>query len=272
MSENSPDPFSKALAELLGPLSRAMVARGLTLGSATESMKQALLDAAIEAEGPGVSDSRISVMTGLHRKDVRRLRSEPPQMSGRKTANRMALLIGYWATAPDFQAPDGAPRLLGRDSDAEGPGFNELVRRVRLDVAPGTMLLALMDQGAVEELEGGRFRLVAQALVPGTGSEELVAAYRATLTAHMTAATHNLLADQGAARFFDRVVRYSHLSDASVSELEKMARSEAQAMLEKLNARALELQERDQSQHASGKFTAGAFVLPVPNNEDKGSE
>ncbi len=272
MSENLPDLFSDALADLLAPLSRAMVAQGLTLGSATESLKCALLNAAIDAEGPQVSDSRISVMTGLHRKDVRRLRSSEPSMAGRKTANRMALLIGYWAIAPDFQGQDDKPRALPREDNKDGPGFNELVRRVRLDVAPGTILSALTDQGAVTQDEDGLNHLVTHALVPGSGSKELVAAYRATLTAHMTAATQNLLADEGERRHFDRVVRYSHLSDASVSELEELARSQAQVLLEKLNRRALELQSRDADDNADGRFAAGAYVLPTPNSKEKEAE
>ena len=262
MSEKTPDLFSEALAELLAPLSRAMVAHGVTIQAVTESMKQALVSAVIDAHGADVSDSRISVMTGLHRKDVRRLRSSVPSGDGRKSANRLALLIGHWATAPDFQGTDDRPRLLSRDSGDDGPGFDALVRRVRLDVAPGTILKALLDQGAVTEDMDGRFALVTQALVPGAGSKELVAAYRATLTAHMTAATQNLLAEDNAARHFDRIVRYSHLSDASVAELDAMAREESQALLERLNARARELQDRDADQGGHGRFAAGAYVLP----------
>lgn len=232
----------------------------------------ALMNAAIEAQGPEVSDSRISVMTGLHRKDVRRLRSSAPSVDGRKTANRLALLIGHWATAPDFQGTDDRPRALLRETTEEGPGFDELVRLVRLDAAPGTMLQALLDQGAVTEDPDARYHLTLNALVPGAGSKELVAAYRATLTAHMTAATQNLLAGEGDPRHFDRVVRYSHLSDASVAELDALARTEAQALLERLNARARELQDQDADQNARGRFAAGAYILPVQDKAKKGTE
>ncbi|MCP9484200.1 DUF6502 family protein [Shimia sp. CNT1-13L.2] len=272
MSEKTPDLFSDALTDLLAPLSRAMVAHGVTVGAATEAIKMALMNAVIDAHGPDVSDSRVSVMTGLHRKDVRRLRSSAPSVDGRKTANRLALLIGHWATAPDFQGTDDRPRALLRETTEEGPGFDELVRRVRLDAAPGTMLQALLDQGAVAEDPEGRFQLTLRALVPGTGSKELVAAYRATLTAHMTAATQNLLAESGDIRHFDRVVRYSHLTTESVSELDTLARAEAQALLERLNMRARELQERDADQNARGRFAAGAYILPVLDTTQKDAE
>ncbi len=264
MSDKPPDPFSTALGDLLAPLARAIVGQGLTLGSLTESMKLALLNAAIETEGPDTSDSRISVVTGLHRKDVRRLRENIKTSSGRKSANRMSLLIGHWAGAPDFQDQNGAPRALGREDDKDGPGFNALVRRVRLDAAPGTILQTLIDQGAVQPNGDDRFALVTNALVPVVGSQEMIAAYHATLATHLSAATHNLLAREDQTRHFDRILRYSHLSNEAIAELEALARTEAQKMLEKLNNRARELQERDTAQTTKGTFAAGAYILPSP--------
>ncbi len=272
MSDKPPDPFSTALGDLLAPLARAIVAQGLTLGSLTESMKQALLNAAIETEGADVSDSRISVITGLHRKDVRRLRADTDVSSGRKSANRMALLIGHWTGAPGFQDQNGTPRALSRDNDKDGPGFNELVRRVRLDAAPGTILQTLIDQGAVQQTPDDRFALVANALLPAAGSEELVAAYHATLSAHLKAATHNLLAGADEARHFDRILRYSHLSDVAIAELEALAKTEAQKMLETLNTRARALQERDADHKAKGTFAVGAYILPTPAADEGDAE
>ena len=272
MSEKSTDPFADALADLFTPLARAMIARGLTLASVTESMKQALLSAAIETEGADVSDSRISVMTGVHRKDVRRLRFGDRTVPGHKTANRMALLIGCWTTVPDFQGDDDKPRALHREADEHGPGFDDLVSRVRLDAAPGTILRILLDQGAVQEDPDGRLSLMTDAMLPAAGSAELVAAYHATLSAHLAAATHNFLAAEDDRRHFDRVVRYSHLSDTSVAELEDRAKSGAQRLLEMLNARARELQEEDADRNAKGKFTTGVFVLPTPDTNEEEAE
>ncbi|WP_370229658.1 DUF6502 family protein [Cognatishimia sp.] len=272
MSEKTPDLFSDVLTDLLAPLSSAMVAHGVTVGAVTESIKVALLNAVIEAQGPEVSDSRISVLTGLHRKDVRRLRSSASTGDGRKTANRLALLVGHWSTSPDYRQANGRPRALLREASDEGPGFDDLVRHVRLDAAPGTLLQALLDQGAVTKDEDDRYHLGVNALIPSAGSKELVAAYRATLSTHLKAATENLLADEGTPRHFDRLVRYSHLSDASVAELDALARTEAQALLERLNARARELQDRDTDQNAKGRFAAGVYVLPVQKKTTKDTE
>lgn len=268
MSKTSPDPFSETLAALLAPLSQAMVAQGVTLSAATSALKLALLNAALEAEGPDASDSRISVMTGLHRKDVRRLRTKDQPQDTRKSVNRLSLLMSHWATSPDFQDPDGSPRALLRDSAPEGPGFNELVRRVPLDSAPGTILQMMLDHGAVTQDEMERIHLASTAFVPSLGSKAHLAAYRATLLPHLTAATANLLANEGDRRYFDRIVQYSHLSDRSVLQLEQLARQESGNLLEKLSLRAHQLQEADAGKNAQGRFAAGAYIFPTPGDTE----
>lgn len=262
MSDSTDDPFEAALAGLLGPISRAVVMRGVTLGTVTEALKLALLEAAIEMEGDEVSDSRVSLLTGLHRKDVRRLRGSRAPVR-RPTTNAAAMAIGHWVSLPEFAGGDGQPRDLPRHRDKSGPGFDDLVRRTRADLSPGTVLQALLDQGAVVALEDGRYSLRARAYLPAPGSREMVAAYQATLTTHLKAATDNLVAPEGSARHYDRVLRYSHLSEASVAELDRLARARAQALLEEIAAMARRLQDADALSGPGGGFALGAYVLPT---------
>lgn len=278
MSETQ-DPFETALAALLAPLAQAMVARGVTLGQANEALKRALLQAALETSESRITDSHASLLTGVHRKDIKRLRETDRDESPRQNVNAAALVLSCWATAPEFQGEDGAPRDLARSGSGQRLGFDDLVRHTRADVAPGTMLRALLDQGAVEQLADGCLRLRSHTLIPGTSTKEQVAAYQATLSAHMVAATHNLLSPPGAIRHFDRAVRYSHLSEQSVDALNNLASVKTQALLEEINAEARRLQEADSAQEdasapASGRFVLGAYILPEtgePDEKDSGT-
>ena len=269
MSAQTTDPFEEVLAQLLEPLARAMVARGVSLQAATLSMKQALLRAAVAAEGEDVSDSRVSLLTGLHRKDVKAMRSASAPKSARRTTNAIAMTASYWATAPEYQGLDGATMALPREGEDGAPGVYDIIRRTRVDMAPGTVLTAMQDHGAVSEGEDGLFELQTQAFLPDSGSAAMIEAYRATIGPHLAAATHNLIASEGEARTFDRVVRYSHLSQESVASLNAMAEDQAQALLERLNAVARDLQEQDADSGARGRFSLGAYVWPVyPETED----
>ncbi|TRD15495.1 DUF6502 family protein [Palleronia caenipelagi] len=260
------DPFASAMAQLLGPLAQAMVARGITVQEATEALKQALLDAAMDLDGATVSDSRISLRTGLHRKDVRRLRHQTKDAPPSAAMNAVAMVLSHWATTPEYQDADGAPLDLPREGT---PGLYDVIRRTRVDMAPGTVLAALLDQGVVSELADGSYRLSATALIPTGESASMVAAYQATLSAHLQAATHNLIAQPGAERQFDRAVRYSHLSPASIEALSALATARAQDLLEDINAEARRLQERDANTNPSGHYAFGAYQMCQIPKEDE---
>lgn len=262
MSNNSKPPFESALAALLEPLAQAMVAQGVTIGSATEALKQALLAAADQSSDAPLSDSRASLLTGLHRKDVKRLRNLDDDAPERRSCNAAALVISHWATSPEFQDASGNPRNLQRKGTIDGPGFDDLVRLARIDMAPGTVLSILLEQNIVELRETGSLRLLTHAFLPSGGGAEQVAAYQATLSAHMKAATQNLLAKPGEDRNFDRAVCYSHLSEGSVEELRRVADEKAQALLQEINALARTLQDKDQGGGHRGRFAMGAYILP----------
>lgn len=264
MSNEPKLPLETALSALLVPLAQAMVAHGVTLGTATEALKQALLTAAEQTADEKLSDSRASLLTGLHRKDVKRLRNTGDDAPKKRSSNAAALIISYWSTAPEFLDETGAPRVLSRKGDETGPGFDDLVRRTRVDMAPGTVLETLIDQMSVEHGEKGQLRLISQAFLPTAGSAEQVAAYEATLSAHLEAATQNLLAEPDAPRNFDRAVRYSHLSPESIDELRQLSSERAQSLLQEVNTIARGLQEKDSDGGHRGQFAMGVFVLPSP--------
>lgn len=272
MTTGTDDPFEAALAALLAPLAQAMVARGLTLGTANEALKKALLEAALATSEGKVSDSKASLLTGIHRKDIKRLRSEESEGPPRRSVNAAALVLSYWATAPEYQDKNGSPRDLLRSGSKNSPGFDELVKQTRADMAPGTVLQALLGQGAVELQEDGRLRLLTHTLLPAAGSAEQVAAYQATLSAHLAAATQNLLAGNGDPRNFDRAVRYSHLSPASVEKLHRLSAEKAQALLEEINAEARALQEQEAESSFDGRFFLGAYILPSPGGTSEEEE
>ncbi|WP_240722629.1 DUF6502 family protein [Poseidonocella sp. HB161398] len=262
MTDAADDPFDRALAALLAPLAEAILARGLPLPAVTEALKSALVAAALRADGETASDSRVSLRTGIHRKDVKRLRTaEAPKPTSLGAA---AMAASHWAVGPGWQDASGAPRVLSR---AE---FDAMLRETRADMAPGTVLALLEEQGTVEALEGGGLRLAARALVPKAGTPEQVAAYAATLAPHLAAATHNLTAPPGTPRHYDRALRYSHLSAAALAELEALARARAQAALEDLDSRARALQDREGA--ARGHFVFGAYILPRPGPEERTEE
>src|SRR5687768_6372915 len=76
----------------------------------------------LAAEASKASDARISLVSGVHRKDVARLRDTGPNNSAQVSATSKDLItrvIGHWQHSEEFTTSQGKPRVLlceGADS------------------------------------------------------------------------------------------------------------------------------------------------------------
>ena len=106
----------RAVTRLLGPLVRLLIAKGITFTYLSNLLKTVYVAEAHKAlketaETPTVS--RLSVITGLQRKDINRIMSEPPpQKSAPPAVSLGARLIGIWTGDKRFRTKAGAPAPL----------------------------------------------------------------------------------------------------------------------------------------------------------------
>jgi len=124
------------------PVAHFCIRRGLKLQDVTEVFKEVAVQAA-QAQLTGTqadkNHSRLSTMTGVHRKDVARIlqseKSEPRRL------DLIQRVIGQWRYDPRFSNQPGEPKVLTR----EGPSssFFQLVRSVSLDINPLSVLAEL---------------------------------------------------------------------------------------------------------------------------------
>ena len=229
------DAFLRVLRGLFRPLVRTMIARGLTAPVIYSLLKRVYVEVAEESfrlDDKPLTDSRIALLTGVHRKDIRTFRTEDDDTrQARRKSALLATVIGQWTSAPDFSV-GATPLLLPRQSD-DGPDFETLVRSVSRDVRPRTVLDELLHAGLVAETADGLLQLQPEAVV-GTGDTEgKEAFFAANVGDHLAAATENLLADTPP--YFERAVFYNQLPPDAVDEIEMAARTKAQALLEDLN-------------------------------------
>ena len=211
-----------------------MIARGLTAPVVYGLLKRVYVEVAeshFALDDKPLTDSRIAMLTGVHRKDIRTIRAETDDgtADARRKSALLATVIGQWMTHPDFTDDAGAPRPLPRTED----GFDALVRTVSKDVRPRTVLDELSRAGLVSDGDDGLLILKPEAIV-GTGrSADREAFFAANVGDHLAAATENLLAETPA--FFERAVFYNQLTPNAVDEIEAVARRDGQALLEALS-------------------------------------
>ncbi|MEM1431379.1 MAG: DUF6502 family protein [Pseudomonadota bacterium] len=260
MASYDDDTVKSALRAVLRPLAELMISSGITLSSATELLKQVLFDAAQNRKGGSTSDSQVSLLTGLHRKDVRRFREAGAGPARASFANASARLIALWASDPAFLDEAGQPRPLPRSAE-EGPSFDRLVQLLKVDLAPGTMLTHLKDIGLIEQRPDGAIRLLSSAYVPLAGSREMLAAFEKNIAAHFGAAVDNLTGESSPPHF-ERASHYNRLSEESAARLEALARQLAEESFATFNAEASRLQRQDMADPASThRVSFGSYVV-----------
>jgi hypothetical protein len=263
--------LGRAIGRALGPLARLAVARGLTLPSLVAILKETLVAAAEKAqraEGLTPTQSRTSILSGVHRKDVRTILDGGGGDASLRPAPGIAeTVVGRWLADPLLTNGD-APLPLPLRSPGEGPSFNDLVRAVSTDVRPRTVLDELVWLGLASE-EDDIVRLNTAAFVPRAEEEKMLRFLGDNIGDHASAAVENLLAAPGPAPFPERAVFYNRLSDASLAELEAMAREEGQKLLIALNARAAQLQARDVAAgDHDGRMRFGLYFLAEPGKTE----
>lgn len=255
-----------ACQRLLRPLVKALIAHGVTLPTVVATLKQVYVEVAQDSfalDDKPPTDSRISMLTGVHRKDVRALRREGAPAGAAPSMGVSATLIGRWLGDPRYRDAAGQPLLLPRSAPPGQPSFEALVAAISTDIRSRTVLDDLLYQGAVAlDEEAQTVRLIADAFLPRPDSEAIYNFYRMNLHDHIAAATENLL-NQGETPYLERAVYYQGLTPAAVDALEAEARRMGLAMLHALNAQALAQQQSQAARVDLGETPPDAPAAPA---------
>ena len=262
----------RALRRLLRPLVRLLVREGVTFPALAALLKELYVDVA-QRDCPSVTgrqtDSRITLLTGVHRKDVKRLRDRGPEehQDPPVALSLSAQIIAYWAGNSGYMDRAGAPLPLPR-SAAEGPSFETLVTHLSKDIRPRAVLDDLMDRRLVHLDSEGRVSLADTALVPREGMDELAFFLGRNLHDHIAACDHNLAEREKA--FIERAVYYDRLTPEAVARLEDRARELGMDALLSLNREASALADRDQdAPHADRRMSFGVYFYSPPNPQSE---
>ena len=115
-----------------------------------------------------MSDMRVSILTGLTRKEVHKLRNRSDNESDASNLSRVGRVVAGWNQDPDFTGPYGMPVPIPFEAGPsdEGPDFAELVRRHSGDMSPRAMLDELLRVGLAEIDDEGQIRNTGRTYIP----------------------------------------------------------------------------------------------------------
>jgi hypothetical protein len=256
------------------PLVRLMLRKGITYTFFSDMLKGVFVEVAdtefrLDEKAP--TDSRVSLITGVHRKDVRRLRASMGEGSDHLpvAVSFGAHLVSTWMNTPPYCGAPGTPLPLPRLASVGGEcSFDGLVSHVSTDIRARVVLDEWLRLGIAHVDEQDIVHLETRAFIPQKGFDEKVAYFSHNIHDHACAAVHNLTSP-GAA-FFERSVHYDALCEASVGALREAVGTDGMQALIALNNLASECETRDAaSREAKKRITIGLYMYAEPTDTDE---
>lgn len=262
MSDHVQNATKSALGKLLRPLIKLLIKQGFTYASFAEVVRKVFIDVAAEdfkLPGKKQSSSRISVLTGINRKDIAKfLDKSNPDADESKGENRPSRIIQGWLRDKDFANESGAPKPLHFEG-AEN-SFSELVRRYGGDVTPRAVFDELVRVGAVAKNPQQRIVLCSSAYVPQADLEEKFRIMGRATHDLFSTLDHNLEHEPYMARL-QRTVAYSDVPLEALAQIRLRSKEEGEQFLLQIN-QWLSQQDRviNPDSKGSGKARAGVGI------------
>jgi hypothetical protein len=217
------------VAGAMQPLVQLLLAHGVTYPQLADTLKGVFVDAAernAAVDCVRVTDSKIAITTGIHRKDVKRLR-EAGTCADKATPDAVSpgttsVVITRWLADKAYADANGRPQALTRNGASER-SFDALVKSVSKDVHPRTILDELLRLDLVT-LHNECVQLKVDSFVPKPDFIQMLGFLGANLHDHAAAATHNTLGKLPP--FLEQSVYSDTVDAAAIAELATLARQQ----------------------------------------------
>jgi hypothetical protein len=236
MLANTSISLINAASKLLRPLVKILLRNGIDYGTFAEVVRKVYVDTAfeyIEEGGKRPTISSVSAMTGLTRKESKRLKelSAPESDITHQRYNRAIRVISGWLNDTRFLDEHNKPAILSFETGNKS--FANLVKAYSGDIPPSAMLTVLAASNSVVR-DGDHVKLLQHAYIPEDDPIEKIEILGVDTAELIGTIEHNLAAKDGNL-FFQRKVSNCLISDESMQEFKKLSAEKSQQLLEQLN-------------------------------------
>lgn len=200
------------------------------------------------------TDSAISLLSGLHRKDVSQFKKH--QLNALNDAvmtlpiSVPARVIGRWIA---WDLPLNIPFT------GEHNSFEMLVKEISTEKHPRSIVFELERLGVVKEIDGQVY-LQQKSFTPDLHMQETKALFSANVTDHIAAGIDNFIETEKSFTHLEQAVFADKLTAESVEKLRQLSVELWQEMAHKLLHQAIQYCEEDQSKaDAQQRFRVGVY-------------
>lgn len=257
--------LNSAIKQLLKPLMRFLINKQITLPTLLEVIKSAYVEVAeknFALNDKPATDSRINLLTGVHRKDVKRLRDQNLDDKPSERLSINSLMLASWMGEEPY-CINGIPQPLSVNGENS---FESLANEYsRQNIHAASIMESWLQMGWISKEIDKKLHLNMDTLQDKQLTEDQLYFFAQNLADHMATSTGNLVNKQ---KNFERAVFYNKLSKPSLAALKKSAKEQSIQVLKDLNAQALALQKEDKK--APGphyRFRLGSYLYTDLDDE-----
>lgn len=259
--------LKNTLRNILTALIRTLLRNGMSYGEFDQVARKSFVDVAFDAfSTPGKKQtvSNVAILTGLNRKEVKKLHLLDVDQADENTKqyNRSIRVLGGWINDPLFLRKDGNPR----DLEYDGAGsFSELVRKYSGDMPVVAMQKALTRSANIKFTEDNKLRLLSHAYLPSDDPVEKLAILGVDTRQLIETIDHNLSAAEEALHF-QRKASNPKVSRDSIPEIKRFLQRKGQAFLEEVD---LYLSQHETDDDSATEISVSVFYHePDAGDED----
>lgn len=171
-------PVLRACRQWLRPIARWLLRAGVTWKEFADLSRSVFVTVATEEfgiRGRPTNVSRVALLTGLARRDVRRLRdadSTASRRSAEEPLNHASRVLTGWHLDPDFLDEHGEP--IDLPARGHSPSFEILLKRYAGDIPATALVKELVRSGSIKRLSQGRFRVLRRFYMPRASDDQAV--------------------------------------------------------------------------------------------------
>jgi Family of unknown function (DUF6502) len=232
-------PIVNACRRWLRPIARWLLRSGITWKEFAELSRSVFVVTAHEEfgiRGRRTNVSRVALLTGLSRRDVRRALSEaraPSLPALEEALNHASRVLTGWHLDAEFLTQDGRPRVLA--PEGEHGSFSRLLRRYAGDIPTTALVKELIKSGSIERLDDGSYRALRRYYMPRPMDGRAVERSGSVLADLVSTVEHNLSREPDEPSRFEGRAQNRNIDPRHLPSFRAFVEREAQAMLERVD-------------------------------------
>jgi len=232
-------PLATAIERIFAPLSRLLISTGISYGFAAELLKKTMLREAqsiIRDSDGNATDSRLSIATGLHRKDIKRLKDELTNDYQSEDISITSQVIAGWMGLTKIKNSKTPHPLRRKKTKSSELDFDDLVSSISKDVRSKAVLDELIARGVVTLRDDDFLLLHPEKLTLNQDAASTAKYLGMNVHDHFSVAVNNLIYPNSPQ--LERCVHYHGLSETAMQKLHDIATKKAMEALIAVNEEA----------------------------------